>query len=82
MLVDMEKMLKIAEKNLKDFINNMNEDNKHIEDKYIEMNEALIAMGFYTQDMDKESIQSSLVELIKKEQTKNYEEKLGGLFGG
>ena len=78
----MDKMLKIAEKNLKDFINNMSEDNKHIEDKYTEMNEALIVMGFYTQDMDKESIQSALVELIKKEQIKNYEEKLGGLFVG
>ena len=78
----MDKILKIAEKNLKDIINNINEDNKHIEDKYTEMNEALIVMGFYTQDMNRESIEAALLEFIKKEQTKNYEEKLGGIFVG
>jgi hypothetical protein len=82
MLVNMEKLIKNAERNLKDFNNNITIDIQHITDKYTELNETLLAIGFYTQDMDKESIQSSLVEFIKKEQTELYEKKLGEIFNG
>jgi len=82
MLVNMEKLIKNAERNLKDFTNNISKDMQHITDKYTDLNEGLSAIGFYTQDMDKESIQSSLVEFIKKEQTDHYSKKLGEIFNG
>ena len=60
----------------------INAEIEHRLERYKELNEALFVAGFYTKDMDKESIQNSLAEFISREKNQVIKEKVGEALRG
>ena len=52
----------------------------HIKQQYLNLNQGLYDIGFYDDNMDKESIQESLMDLLSKEYKELYMNTIKGII--